>query len=704
MKKLFLFLSVFAFSYSLKAQYTHLGWDYVYTPVGSQVKGDKYRDDRTPVQITARDNMCTSDPFITVYQLLASSTWTYNCHGYAWLIKGYKPNTQSLQRFLEPQIPGSAINEDVRLFITDGSYIQVPRPVPGAKAWWANGSHSAVVTADTLKYISKDTDGPLVEHNWNSIYFGPIGGMTYYVDPSTINIEGPSFVCGTTPYKVRIVQGNGETVTWSWVSSNGLSISGATNQPTVNVISSGSGQTGTLKVEIKKGNTLLVSKTKTITSGCPAISPSSSSNFEICYSGQTFQLINSPGTITWTLDANAAFSFSASSDVYTSTAAQPSVFRRPYKLKSNTATLCARINGSAGTIVASQAITACQPNIPASVVGWDGTQFTLNNAPPSQTITWTVTSPFYFLYFGLPAQTMPAPTYVAVYRTTSTATGTITTSYPVLDGTVIYSKTIMPCVTTISGPNTICVGNQATYTVTNAPSTITWGKSANLSGSSSTASLTVTAASSGSAYVSITLGGVEIARKDITIYATPPSRSVNGDGYFGYASTGYYELSSAYSGESYSWDISPTSAVSLTYSWYNNYPKDCVQVQPANPFPSQYYGITYTLTATITGSSGCTTEAWKNFSIMSWPSPAPPPYPNPASSTLNIDLEAGSAGSTKAYDIRLYDEQGNLQRQSTTKGGTVQIDVSNLPNGTYFLHIYDGVSKTPQMQQIVVEH
>jgi hypothetical protein len=56
------------------------------------------------------------------------------------------------------------------------------------------------------------------------------------------------------------------------------------------------------------------------------------------------------------------------------------------------------------------------------------------------------------------------------------------------------------------------------------------------------------------------------------------------------------------------------------------------------------------------------------------------------------------------YDIRLYDGMGNLLRNSQTKGGTIQFNVSALPDGIYYLHIYDGVNVKPEMQQIVVEH
>jgi hypothetical protein len=84
-----------------------------------------------------------------------------------------------------------------------------------------------------------------------------------------------------------------------------------------------------------------------------------------------------------------------------------------------------------------------------------------------------------------------------------------------------------------------------------------------------------------------------------------------------------------------------------------------------------------------------------------------PVYPNPVSDILYV--EVGSSDDAKGviltYDIRLYDGMGNQMRQTGIKGGnTVQLNVSNLPNGNYFLHIYDGVSSTPEVQKIIVKH
>ena len=81
-------------------------------------------------------------------------------------------------------------------------------------------------------------------------------------------------------------------------------------------------------------------------------------------------------------------------------------------------------------------------------------------------------------------------------------------------------------------------------------------------------------------------------------------------------------------------------------------------------------------------------------------------YPNPASNILNIEVgtQARSQPQESTYDIRLHDAQGNILRQAETKGGNVEFNVSNLLNGIYYLHIYDGINEIPEMRQIIVEH
>ena len=87
-----------------------------------------------------------------------------------------------------------------------------------------------------------------------------------------------------------------------------------------------------------------------------------------------------------------------------------------------------------------------------------------------------------------------------------------------------------------------------------------------------------------------------------------------------------------------------------------------------------------------------------------------------ASNTLNIEIDqvayAKSLEQTSTakqlkqepmYDFRLYDKQSNIVLRAQNKGGTAQFNVSNLPTGIYYLHVYDGISEKPEIKQIMVE-
>ena len=82
-------------------------------------------------------------------------------------------------------------------------------------------------------------------------------------------------------------------------------------------------------------------------------------------------------------------------------------------------------------------------------------------------------------------------------------------------------------------------------------------------------------------------------------------------------------------------------------------------------------------------------------------------FPNPVSGVLTVEINVEDFNNTgrqsSALDVRLYDWQGRMVRQTSTQGGTVQFDVSNLPEGVYYIHVYDGVNPTPEVHQVVVE-
>jgi hypothetical protein len=79
-------------------------------------------------------------------------------------------------------------------------------------------------------------------------------------------------------------------------------------------------------------------------------------------------------------------------------------------------------------------------------------------------------------------------------------------------------------------------------------------------------------------------------------------------------------------------------------------------------------------------------------------------YPNPASDILYVDLERIQNKTSGSYDIRLYNILGNMCRQTKAIGGTVEISVSNLPGGIYFLNTYDESVSKPETHKIIVKH
>ena len=84
-------------------------------------------------------------------------------------------------------------------------------------------------------------------------------------------------------------------------------------------------------------------------------------------------------------------------------------------------------------------------------------------------------------------------------------------------------------------------------------------------------------------------------------------------------------------------------------------------------------------------------------------------FPNPVRDILTVVIDDTGyvqnlrSRSAPTFDVRLYSRQGNLLQQRKTKGGTVEFNVFNLPNGLYIVHVYDGINPMPVMRAVVVE-
>ena len=331
---------------------------------------------------------------------------------------------------------------------------------------------------------------------------------------------------------------------------------------------------------------------------------------------------------------------------------------------------------------------------PLNLIKTYSTNFSVNM---SGSVTWTLTGPFSFSDTSI-IVSITSNNTVMVYATGANDFEGILTATNSNNGT---QKIIRPSVS-ITGPAELCVGQTASFTVNTPPSPFSWGCSSNISisGSGATVSVTLNSVSSNS-YISIkNSSGVEMVRKKITII-TPTPRSISGNGYFFFVNNyGYdtYNLTPLGAGGNISWTIIPTSGVGLSPN-----PTDLDYVTVYS------YGVEdiYTLKATITYVSGCSIEAIKYIQIRDGNRGPSKVYPIPADQTLYIDLDDGSqpsSGKNPVFDVLLYDMQGNMVRQTKAKGGIVQFDVSNLLNGIYVVHIYDGINKTPQIIKVIIEH
>ena len=236
-----------------------------------------------------------------------------------------------------------------------------------------------------------------------------------------------------------------------------------------------------------------------------------------------------------------------------------------------------------------------------------------------------------------------------------------------------------------------------TFTATNWVASYSWGYSSNISYiSSSGANLIVHGTSNDAAYglglVNIKDGNEKELVKYTVWVGTPVSSYINGPTYVpDNYSIGYQAVYNSLSAPSnFYWYTSP-------YTYVSSY-GDLAYIV--------YYEGDYQLVCGLTNACGYRDVGLRIYVYHQRTSYIFPAYPNPASDMLYIEFDenAKTQGEKHIFDVRLYDGQGNLLRQSSTKGGTTQFNVSNLPDGLYYLHIYDGVNSTPEIQQIMVEH
>ena len=119
-----------------------------------------------------------------------------------------------------------------------------------------------------------------------------------------------------------------------------------------------------------------------------------------------------------------------------------------------------------------------------------------------------------------------------------------------------------------------------------------------------------------------------------------------------------------------------------------------------------------TLQVTATNSCGGCMTVYKNITVLPGGSDTlkSAVYPNPANDIIYIVTEKEESSqlqspkNDKTFDVRLYDAQGILQRQSNTKSNKIQFNVSNMQNGIYYLHVYDEIRIKPDIHKVIITH
>jgi len=252
------------------------------------------------------------------------------------------------------------------------------------------------------------------------------------------------------------------------------------------------------------------------------------------------------------------------------------------------------------------------------------------------------------------------------------------------------------------------------------------GKSVNISLSSPTSinSVTASALSVGAGWVSVkNSSGTIVAKYNVEVDAAPAILSHS------------LPMSASATNNAVVLSITASTMVSANEISWTRSPQSNSDIQPiGNPVLAAFCKTgSYSVSASASNRCGTTTRT-QNISItingfynggcdVPYMAPPPPPspgndhnqrscncsvsvYPNPVTDifTVEIGQETSENDQGYTYDLLLYDGQGNLLRRSTTQSNTVEFNVSNLPDGIYYLHVYDGVNSTPVMQQVMIEH
>ena len=451
----------------------------------------------------------------------------------------------------------------------------------------------------------------------------------------------------------------------------------------------------------------------------PAISGPST----VCYNGSSFTLLNPPsGTIFWTVSNPNIF------DVVSS--GNPTTVTRK-GLSTGDVTLSARTGSTSGPVVTTMTITPCAPPVisgPASISLNTAHTFTVSNAPSG--FTWGHSSNL------TPVSGTPG-------RFTGTTSGIGWVSI-VLNGKEIVRHNVTVGSLFISGPDGICHGGYMFKANQNATWSVSYGFS--LESTTGTSAKVISDGTQSYGTLTAEANGLIAYKYFHSCLFDGTQIPYNEDIYwYDVGCEDWLELDPPPPDGPYKWVVDYSNTYGVTYSFY-----PCCVYDRSVDIWFHGNGGQIKVTAMVDDGYGNYTVPHFTYYINSYCGRSSPDesdsrdsvemrdihymctmlerqrmcdycneihdisesheiqvtvFPNPVSGILTVEIEdlTATGRSSSITDIRLYDWQGNLQRRATTQDTAVQFNVSTLPVGIYYLHVYDGVSETPHVQQIVVE-
>ena len=251
----------------------------------------------------------------------------------------------------------------------------------------------------------------------------------------------------------------------------------------------------------------------------------------------------------------------------------------------------------------------------------------------------------------------------------------------------------------ISGPNLLCVGSSQTFTVSNPPPGFTWNQSNNLSRIGSGNSVTISGISKGAGWVSINYGGTELTRYNVWVGVIDVP-SVTGPFNAPLLSYTQYQVAEPQGSNptGYQWTVNPnvstriiggnSNTVSISFDNTGYYTVHC-KLSNACGWGTDHYAPVYVYSS-------------KSYTVA---------HPNPASDVLILSFDPDKVAAAKSssqrsfsLSIKLLDNFGRVCQQTTSNGDIIQLNVSGLSNGMYFLHVHDGITPAPEVHKIIINH